>query len=56
MKPNTNGADSNRAALLVVLLIGKWMREVFISGWEILRVSVFGVGFFAMRRMEADPI
>jgi hypothetical protein len=31
MKPNINGADSNRAALLVVLLIGKWMREVFIS-------------------------
>jgi hypothetical protein len=29
MKPNTNGADSNTAALLVLLLIGKWMRGVF---------------------------
>jgi hypothetical protein len=34
----------------------EWMREVFMSVWEILRLSVFGVGFFAMRRMEADPI
>jgi hypothetical protein len=45
MKPNTNGTNSNTAALLVVLLIGEWMREAFISMWEILRVSVFGVAF-----------
>jgi hypothetical protein len=33
-----------------------WMREAFISVWGILRLSVFGIGFVAMRRMEADPI
>jgi hypothetical protein len=56
MKPNTNGADSNTSALLVVLRNWRWMRAAFISVWEILRVSVFAVGFFAMLRMEVDPI
>src|SRR5262245_46708442 len=56
MKTNTNGADSNRTALLVVLLIWNRTREAFISVWEIVRVSVFGVRFFAMRKMEPDLI
>jgi hypothetical protein len=51
MKLKTNGADSNGPALLVLLLIGNWMREAFIGVWEI-----FGVGFIAVRRMETDPI